>query len=58
MICVFPILAASLTYPTYCNICLMELICVNDSNAEIYNLFKLCFSFMDFLIEMGEYTFS
>jgi hypothetical protein len=45
------------TPPTYCNICLMQLICVNDSNAKIYNLFKLYFSFMDFLIEVGEYVF-
>jgi hypothetical protein len=34
MICVFFIHATPPTYPTYCNICLMELICVNDSNAK------------------------
>ncbi len=45
MICVFHVPA---TPPTYCNICLMELICVNDSNAKNCNLFKLYFSFMDF----------
>jgi hypothetical protein len=38
MICIFPILV---TPPTYCNICLMELICVNDSNVATCNLFKL-----------------
>jgi hypothetical protein len=37
MICIFPILV---TPPTYCNICLMELVCVNDSNVAICNIYK------------------
>ncbi len=45
MICVFHVLA---TPPTYCNLCLMELICVNDSNEKNCNLFKLFYFFMDF----------
>ncbi len=40
MICVFFVIATPLTY---CNICLMELLCVNDLNAKICNLFKLYF---------------
>jgi hypothetical protein len=33
MICVFHV---PTTPPTYYNMCLMELICVNDSNAKKY----------------------
>jgi hypothetical protein len=38
MICAFLV---HVTPPTYYNIRLMELICVNDSNVKICNLFEL-----------------
>jgi hypothetical protein len=54
MIYVFFVLATPLTY---CNICLMELLCVNDLNAKIVIYLNYIF-LMNFLIEVGEYIIS
>jgi hypothetical protein len=52
MICVFFIHATPPTYPTYCNICLMELICVNDSNAKKI-IIHLNYIFLLWIFKLG-----
>ncbi len=42
--------------PTYCNICLLQFICVDVSNGKIWNLFNVYSSFMDPLMVVGEET--
>jgi hypothetical protein len=51
MTCVFPISTSPITY---CNICSMEVICVNISNAQTYNLFFFNFFLTLVLMDVDE----